>query len=209
MRTRSGIPADFQQVAYTQGAAALPSRSKPSPRLHTESNSFDGVVPMSMDVSPGASAGDQHASLGNSGHPTPSTSSNQGSSNTSFTPPHFDDAPNPNPTQPASSTAAMSRTADQFFQSANSFARFSPQYDDVLRKEGYLGTHNPLAFQSDWDYSDDQQARSETLADHHPTSMTAGATEITPMPIPDSTWQGVSSLEGNEWMYSDWNGTAG
>lgn len=169
-----------------------------------------------MDLSPDAAV-DQQASRGTSDRATPSTSSNKGSSHTSFTPPNFDDSGN---TNQSSSAAARSKYAagDSFFQNVGSYghlpAGFSPGNSEA-NKEGPEGLPNPFSFSASWDYSADGPANTGTgMKDHNPTGMTPGApgltpgaTGMTPIAMPDGTWQ-MSGIEGNEWMFSNWSGAS-
>ena len=91
---------NFTQLAGGQNPSSsnLPSRTRTSSRPDmAETFGAGGNViygdaqGAAMDLSPDVSTGEAHVSKGTPDHPTPSTSSNKGSSHTSFTPPHFDD----------------------------------------------------------------------------------------------------------------------
>ena len=163
-----------------------------------------------MDLSPDVSTGEPHASRGTSDHPTPSTSSNKGSSHTSFTPPHFDDSSHS--AYPSSTTMMSPNTAaNTYFQNAESYAPFSPSSSGAS-KEGPGGLPSAFSFPAGWDYSNDGPAntgsgmkdRNHTGLTPGSTGMTPGATGMTPIAMPDGSWN-MNALEGNEWMFANWN----
>ena len=210
---------NFTQLAAGQTStnSSLPSRTRTSSRPDvTEAFGAGGNViygdtqGSSMDLSPDVSTGEQHTSRATSDHPTPSTSSNKGSSHTSFTPPHFDDSSHS--TYPSSSTMMSPNTAaNAYFQNVESYAQFSPGSSGAS-KEGPGGLPNAFSFPASWDYSNDGSAstgsgmkdQNHTGLTPGPTGMTPGATGMTPIPMPDGSWN-VNAPEGNEWIFTNWN----
>jgi hypothetical protein len=156
-----------------------------------------------MDLSPDVSSGEVHPSRGTSDHPTPSTSSNKGSSHTSFTPPHFDD--NSHSAYPSSSTMMSPNTAaNAYFQNADSYPPFSPGSSGASKGD-ISGLPSTFSFPASWDYSVDGPANTGTgMKDHNATGLTPGPTGMTPIAMPDGSWQ-MNSLEGSEWMFANWN----
>jgi hypothetical protein len=210
---------NFTQLAVGQTSTNpnLPSRARTSSRPDM-AEAFGGggnvvygdVQGTAMDLSPDVSTGEPHASRGTSDQLTPSTSSNKGSSHTSFTPPHFDD--NSHSAYPSSSTMMSPNTAaNAYFQNAESYAQFSPGSSGAS-KDGPGGLPSSFSFPASWDYSADGPANTGTgMKDHNPTGltpgptgMTPGATGMTPIAMPDGSWQ-INALEGSEWMFANWN----
>jgi hypothetical protein len=159
-----------------------------------------------MDLSPDVSTGEAHVSKGT---PTPSTSSNKGSSHTSFTPPHFDD--NSHSGYPSSTTMSPNTAANAYFQNTESYPPFSPEMS-AGNKEGSGGLPGTFSFPASWDYSANGPANTGTgMKDHNPTGLTPGPTGMTPGPtgmspiaMPDGSWN-LNALEGNEWMFANWS----
>ena len=213
------IARNFTQLAGGQNPSSsnLPSRTRTSSRpdmaeaFGAGSNVIYGDTQgAAMDLSPDVSTGEAHVSKGTPDHPTPSTSSNKGSSHTSFTPPHFDD--NSHPGYPSSSaTMSPNTAANAYFQNADSYAQFSPEMS-AGNKEGSGGIPSTFSFPASWDYSANGPANTGTgMKDHNPTGltpgptgMTPGATGMTPIAMPDGSWH-LNALEGNEWMFANWN----
>jgi hypothetical protein len=210
---------NFTELASGQTStnSNLPSRTRTSSRpnmaeaFRTEGNAVYGDAQSNaMDLSPDVSSGEPLTSRGTSDHPTPSASSNKGSSRTSFTPPHFDDSSHS--AYPSSSTMMSPNTAaNAYFQSTESYPHFSPR-SSVASKEGTGGLPNTFSFPSNWDYSADGLANTSTsMKDHNPTGltpgptgMTPGATGMSPIAMPDGSWQ-MNALEGQEWIFANWN----
>lgn len=203
---------NFTQLAAGQTStnANLPSRTRAPSRpdmaetFGTGDNGMYGdAQATAMDLSPDVSAGELHASRGTSDHPTPSTSSNKGSSHTSFTPPHFDDSSHS--AYPSSSTMLSPNiAANTYFQNVESYPPFSPG-SSTASKEGAGGLPNAFSFPASWDYSADGPANTSTgIKDHNPPGLTPGPTGMTPIAMPDGSWQ-INTLEGSEWMFANWN----
>lgn len=213
---------DFSQLSTNSN---LPSRGRIGGVLNFSGDnvSYGDSLATAMDLSPDTATGEQQASRGTSDHPTPSTSSNKGSSHTSFTPPQFDDGGNAN--QASSNSMSAHTAGDSFFQNPGSYNQFAPGFSPGFTgasKEGPEGMPSSFSFPASWDYSADGPANTGTgMKDHNPTGMTPGATGITsgatgmtpgatgmtPIAMPDGTWQ-INALEGNEWMFADWNGAS-
>jgi hypothetical protein len=201
---------NFAQLGAGQTStnSNLPSRTRTSSRpdmaeaFGTGDNGIYGdAQATAMDLSPDVSTGEAHASRGTSDHPTPSTSSNKGSSHTPFTPPHFDD--NSHAGYPSSSTMMSPNTAaNAYFQNVESYPPFSPGSPGASKESG---VPNTFSFPSGWDYSADGSANTGTdMKDHNPTGLTPGPSGMTPIAMPDGSWQ-LNTLEGSEWMFANWN----
>ena len=209
---------DFSQIGNPQNMTNPGMTTSVAEASFSGGNiNFGDPQATAMDLSPDIAGNEQQTSRGTSDHATPSTSSNRGSSHTSFTPPHFEDGGSA--TQPASASARPSNPAgDTFFQNVRSYgqfpAGFSPGISEA-NKEGPDGLPNSFAFPTSWDYSADGPSNTGTgVKDHNSTGMTPGATGLTPgatgmtpIAMPDGTWQ-INGLDGNEWMFSNWSGAS-
>ena len=192
----------------------LPNRQRTSPQPAIDPsftpNTANAIIygdPQSMDVVQELSSDSRKTS----DHPTPSTTSAKGSSHTSFTPPHFDDSStSTNPTYPNSSSAMS--PAGHFFQNADPFAAFTMPAQQQP-KTPPVGLQNPFSYPSSWDYSHDgpantgtgrvegsgQQQQHTGLTPQASTGLTPGPSGMTPIAMPDGSWQ-LPGGEGNEWM---------
>ena len=199
------LPLGFTQI--TSNTNDLLNR----PRQLFQSSSVEGEifgnVPglSEMDLFPDGSSGDRN----HSDHPTPSTASNKGSSNTSFTSPHFDESSHTN--YPATSAKTSPNTtantaAAVFFDDPDSFAQFPLRLADLPEEIASGGMNNSFAMPASWDYSTGVPNNTGTgMKDNNLTGSNPG-TGTTPMPMGDASWHEANVLEGQEWMFSNWNG---
>ena len=172
-----------------------------------------------MDLSPDMANLDRISSRTNSSHPTPSNASNKGSSHTSYTPPSHDS--HVYPTAPQTAMTASGPANSAFAENMNTFASF-PHHPDSSNVDNAHILNMPAS----WDFSADgphntgtgrvgsggtgftPQASGGTGFTPGPsgTGYTPGPTGMTPIAMPDGTWQMPQMLEGNDWnMYQTWN----
>ena len=94
--------------------------------------------------------------------------------------------------------------ANTYFQNVESYSPFSPG-SSAASKEGAPGLPNPFSFPANWDFSADGPANPGTgVKDHNPIGLPPGPTGMTPIAMPDGSWQ-INTLEGSEWMFANWN----
>jgi hypothetical protein len=179
----------------------IPDRGKASPGPQ-ESNPIFGRLPSMYEDAPGImdidpsfdkSSSQRYPSQPNSGHPTPSASSNNASSQTSFSPSHPDDPPNLNNT---SSGARLSPHAAAGYSNTKSFPSHAPNLSPGVGVHGTEGVANPFAISACWDHGDMRQNTGTTAGDFDVTEMNTGD-------VP--AWQPVGVVDGNEWMFSNWS----
>lgn len=198
LRNINNTPMDFLSLGTQQQQLAnpvIPGRM-PSSHVGTAEATFGSANvgygdPQStaMDLSPDVPNLDHQGSLGTPDQPTPSTSSNKGSSHTSFTPPSLEDG---SKSRHASAPISSDTTAHSFFQNPGSYTQPDANF----------------SFPGNWDYTAEGSASNPAgMKEHMSTGMTPGATGLTPIAMPDGTWQ-MNGLEGNEWMFSNWSGAS-
>ena len=210
-------PMNYSQFGQNNGppsTASLPNRPRLSPQaslsgMRFSGDAFQNTISTVMDLSPDTSAAEQHSSQGPSNHPTPSTSSNKGSSHAPFTPPHFEDNASTIYSSSSNGMPSGSGTA-QFYQNAESFNKLQSE----INKDGPSEMQNPFSYSASWDYSSDGPANTGAgVKDPNPTEiapgpsgMTSCSPGMTPMTMSDGSWPGMNILEGQDWMFSsDWN----
>ena len=229
LRTTSDVPMDFSGQDFTSAdfeamgyfsqnptQRQMPQRAKSalSDNVSTQygqNNSLSDIA-----ISPGASV-HQPGSGRNSNQPTPSASStsNKGSSHTSFTPPQFDDG--------SVSYAAFNTT------SPNTAQRLFDPTSLNINKAGPDGMNQPFAMSAGWDFSGDGPANSGTgLKENNPDNyssgieLTPGLAGLTPFMSSDGGLQSLhetmDGMNGNtpgtsnqpDWMFTTgWNSGTG
>jgi hypothetical protein len=222
LHTTTDIPMDFSNIT-TFETAAIPQRPRVSPRPPANINSAsvfanerlnaEAANGNEMDTSPDPSGESTLLSRPHSNHPTPSSTSNKGSSHTPFTPPQFDDGPS-GTYRTTSANMSPNLGTHSIYQSSDTFGSYSAQFAEQ-GKEGPQGMNTPFAMPASWDYSNDGSANTGTgLKPHNPANVSGQAaammpipTGMTPISVTDVTWQGTNIMEGNEWMYGDWDTT--
>lgn len=221
LRTTSDMPMDFSSQDFTSAEMDTMSYFGRNPSQQqmpqrTRSGLPDNVnTPFGQNnslsdpgISPDAS-GQQPGSGRNSGHPTPSTSttSNKGSSHTSFTPPQFDDG---------STSYAAFQTL-----SPNTAARLFDPYAPSTNKNGLESMNTPFSIPASWDFSADgtTNAGMGMKENNHEnftsgTGLTPGPTGLTPFMTNDGGLQqmgdAASNMSGNtegtgnapNWMFT-------
>lgn len=205
LQATSGNLIDSSREPNTQGQLHLgniPDRSRDSPRPPAPAPVFGGMPSMYDDTSGGIDmdmsfenlSSQRYPSQSNSGHPTPSTSSNNASSQTSFSPRHPDD----NPKLPkTSSFVALPPSTATAFPSDKSFSSFVPRLSNSSDTPGPEGAPNPFAMPAAWNHADNIRGEEGTAGELEVTGMTPG--DAPP-------WQPMSTVEGNEWLFSNWSG---
>jgi hypothetical protein len=218
LRTANDMPMEFSLQDFTSSEIdsiysnqstsqrQMPQRMKST--LPDNANTQYGRTNSLSDsgLSPEASA-QQPGSGRNSNQPTPSasTTSNKGSSHTSFTPPQFDDG--------STSYAAFSTLSPGTAQ------RLFDPYAPSANKTGPEGLNTPFSMPASWDFSADGSANTGTgMKENNPenfssgTGLTPGPTGLTPFMTNDgsgneSTNGGISgntpgTSNQTEWMFT-------
>ena len=164
-------PSDLNEMGYftqTPSQRQIPQRSRSALPDNVNAQYGGNNSVSDIGISPEASA-QQPGSDRNSSHPTPSgsTASNKGSSNTSFSPPQFDDG---------STTFAAFNT-----MSPNTAARVLDSFGQPSSKTGPEGMNTPFAMPASWDFSADGPANTGTgMKENNPENYTS--TGLTPGP---------------------------
>lgn len=184
---------DFSRESRKQRPDLKTSLQPPGP------DSMFGQVPssyeetsggMDIDLSLDSSSGQRFPSQPNSRHPTPSASSNNASSQYSFSPPHADEQSSLNTNQPSPNTAAA------MFPGGKNIPSYPPDIPMSAEPSDAQEMPNTFAMPAAWDHTNTTQnagdARNFDLID-----MNTGDAP---------SWQPVNIVDGNEWLYSNWNG---
>lgn len=131
----------------------------------------------------------------NSGHPTPSTSSNNASSQTSFTPPHQEDYPNLAKT--SSGTEVVANTASQaaFFAQQQRFTTLDSNFSTFMKGPFPEGPSNPLGMSAAWSQSENGQRLGNAAGEFILNGITAE--DI-------ASWQPENMVAGNDWEFPGW-----
>ena len=206
MPTTSSNLMDFSRELRKQRKEHLNSvsnRSKASPQPPGPDSSF-GQVPSMYEETPGVMdidlsfdnlSSQRFPSQPNSGHPTPSTSSNNASSQNSFSPPHPDDYPSLNTTSSANNPSP--NTAAAFFPGDKHCPSYPPNFPASAEIPGSQEMPNSFAMPAAWDHANVTQNMGDAMRSFDVAGM---APRETP------SWQPVNIVEGNEWLFSNWNG---
>jgi hypothetical protein len=212
LRTANDMPMDFSLQDFTSSEMEsifsnqntsqrqMPQRTR-STQPDNVNTHFGRTNSLSdTGLSPEASA-QQPGSGRNSNQPTPSasTTSNKGSSHTSFTPPQFDDGSTSYAAFSTLSPAAAQRLFDPYAPSAN--------------KTGPEGMNTPFSIPASWDFSADGSANTGTgMKENNPENFSSG-TGLTPFMTNDGSGNestnGISSNTLGTSNQTDWMFTTG
>lgn len=175
--------------------ARSPARASMSAGLSSAYEERSGL--MDMDRAFEDRCNQTFPSRPNSGHPTPSRSPHHSSSRTSFSPPIPEDHSS---LTSASSLAGMSPgngSTTAVFNNQQAFSSFDPNPADFAKIPGSHGVQNPVVVHAAWDYDNGCQIAGNM----------AGHFKLTGIPSGDpSSWQPMSVLQENEWLFQNWNG---
>ena len=179
--TTSGNLMDFSREPNSQRQEHLGSisnRSKASDGSREPDSMFerlptgyeDTSAVMDIDQSFETSSSQRFPSQPNSGHPTPSTSSYNTSSQTSFSPPHVDDQPN---LTNNASGARLSPNGAASFPNSKANVAYGTHPPTAVGGHGSEGMSNPFAMPASWDHANLRQSLGTTPADFDVSGMAA------------------------------------
>jgi hypothetical protein len=201
----TGNPRDFSRMSpqqLQQPRGGFPDRSKGSPLPPAPDALIGGAASMyaensgvmDMDLSFENVRGQRYNSLSTSEHPTPSTSSNNASSQTSFSPPHIEEHANLKST---STLANVSPNTATSFSNNQNYPPFTPDLPHSAKLSSPEGASNPFAMHGAWNHADGGQVLGNSAGQY-------GVGGMTPDEI--QSWQPMTMNDGNEWAFANWNG---
>ena len=196
----SGMPRT-QQQPYT---GSFPDRSKQPPRAPVAGAISGGASPlyedtsyvMDMDISFKNTSGEGFPSQPNSGHPTPSTNSNNASSQISFSSAQPEDHPN------LKSTSSLARNSPDTVRTASvlsnhqEFPFFDPNLPNIAKVPGPEGVENQFALPAAWIHGSCRPSSETKVGEFDLTGMTSGD---------GPPWQSIGIVEA-EWTFPAWSG---
>jgi hypothetical protein len=184
----------------------FPHRCKESPRPVAAAAMFSALACpqgqpaglMDIDISFENTSSQMFPSQSNSGHPTPSTSSNNASSSqTSFSPPRLEDQAGlrktPSLAGLSSSTASKPALINN---NSQEYPFFDPRLTDMSQVPGSEGATNAYGMPAAWNRDDGGLSQGNAAGGVDLTSMTPGDIQ---------SWQPLGVLK-DDWMFPDWNG---
>jgi hypothetical protein len=205
----SGQLMDFSTMHYQQGQGQVhlgdfPHRSKESPRPIASGATFSASCPygepaglMDVDISFENTNSQRFPSQSNSGHPTPSISSNNASSSqTSFSPPRPEDHPGLTKTPSLAGVSPTTASIPAMVNNNQEFPFFDPNLTNVPQVQGPEGATNAFGMPAAWNHENGGLSSGNSAGGVDLTGMTPGGAQ---------TWQPMSVIE-TDWMFSSWNG---
>lgn len=200
----AGRQMNFSRTSPTHGQAYtnLADRRKDSPLSLVPEPAFGGVsytyedTSYIVDMEPSFenSINQRYASQSSSGQPTPSISSNNNSSHTSFNPLSPDDHSKFSNMPPATGLSPNIATSATAFGNSPEFSTFDQT--NLVNATVPNGMSSPFAIPSSWSHADIRQSSANP----------AGKVELNGARAAEvPSWQSINVMEGNEGLFSNWN----
>lgn len=183
----------------------FPHRSKESPGPVASAAMFNGMnctqgEPaglMDLDISFENNSSQMFPSQSNSGHPTPSISSNNASSSqTSFSPPRPEDHPGLTKTPSLAGLSPSTASKPAMINNSQEYPCFDPSLTNMSQMPGPEDATNAFGMPAAWNRDDGGLSRGTSAGGIDSTGMTPG--DIQP-------WQPMGILK-DDWMFPGWNG---
>lgn len=186
----------------------IPDRSKDSPRPAASDSLYGGVSSryeqsnslLDMDISfENLSNPPRFPSQQNSGQPTPSTSPNHDSSQTSFSPSYPEDHPNLTNTSSMAAGSPSTASTAPAYSNQQAFPFYDPSLSHIAKVPGSDGVPNPFSMPTTtWTPGNDGLSSGNMIEGFELAGMAAG--DI-------SSWQPLNVVEGHGGgLFTDWNG---
>jgi hypothetical protein len=182
-------------------------RSKESPRPVASTTRFSGMTCtqgepaglMDVDISFENTSSQMFPSQSNSGHPTPSMSSNNASSSqTSFSPPRPEDLPGLTKTPSLVGLSPSTASKPGMVHNSQEYPFFDPSFTTMSQVPGSGGATNAFEMLSAWNRDNGELSRESSAGGSNLTGMTPGNIQ---------SWQPMGILK-DDWMFPGWNGPA-
>jgi hypothetical protein len=154
---------------------------------------------MEMDVSFDNTSSPRFPSQSNSGHPTPSISSNNASSQTSFSPAHPDDQPSLTSTSSIAGISPNIISTTAAMPQPSAFPFFDQHLSNNTKAHSPEGASNNFRVPSTWNHADSRLSPSGTGGEFGFAGMASG--DI-------SSWESMGMMEGQAALFSGWDMTS-